>query len=164
MLSRVLTDWEGTTRKSWNNGDLLGTFISDVVLQLLSFVAENERDNIRQRQAEELRRLRPGESGLANRRFPYRIISLNYTDSGSGTISLRKSLRHFVRWGGALCINGSGNTGNRLRRARRRFIHKCLCLLALFTSPCYCICKRSSCDYGNLFKQQKSLWTVSGRS
>lgn len=32
--------------------DLLGTFISDVILQLLSFVAENERDNIRQRQAE----------------------------------------------------------------------------------------------------------------
>lgn len=32
--------------------DLLGTFISDIVLQLLSFVAENERDNIRQRQAE----------------------------------------------------------------------------------------------------------------
>ena len=32
--------------------DLLGTFISDLVLQLLSFVAENERINIRQRQAE----------------------------------------------------------------------------------------------------------------
>lgn len=32
--------------------DLLGTFISDLVLQLLSFVAENERVNIRQRQAE----------------------------------------------------------------------------------------------------------------
>ena len=32
--------------------DLLGTFISDVVLQLLSFVAENERTNIRSRQAE----------------------------------------------------------------------------------------------------------------
>ena len=32
--------------------DLLGTFISDIVLQLLSFVAENERSNIRQRQAE----------------------------------------------------------------------------------------------------------------
>ena len=31
---------------------LLGTFISDLVLQLLSFVAENERANIRQRQAE----------------------------------------------------------------------------------------------------------------
>ena len=32
--------------------DLLGTFISDLVLQLLSFVAENERTNIRQRQRE----------------------------------------------------------------------------------------------------------------
>lgn len=32
--------------------DLLGTFLSDIVLQLLSFVAENERTNIRQRQAE----------------------------------------------------------------------------------------------------------------
>jgi len=32
--------------------DLVGTFLSDVVLQVLSFVAENERDNIRQRQAE----------------------------------------------------------------------------------------------------------------
>lgn len=32
--------------------DLVGTFISDVVLQLLSFVAENERTNIKQRQTE----------------------------------------------------------------------------------------------------------------
>lgn len=32
--------------------DLLGTFIADLVLQVLSFVAENERANIRQRQAE----------------------------------------------------------------------------------------------------------------
>ena len=32
--------------------DLMGTFLSDVVLQVLSFVAENERANIRQRQAE----------------------------------------------------------------------------------------------------------------
>lgn len=32
--------------------DLMGTFLSDVVLQVLSFVAENERSNIRQRQAE----------------------------------------------------------------------------------------------------------------
>ena len=31
---------------------LVGTFISDLVLQILSFVAENERINIRQRQAE----------------------------------------------------------------------------------------------------------------
>ena len=32
--------------------DLLGTFISDLVLQVLSFVAHSERDNIRRRQAE----------------------------------------------------------------------------------------------------------------
>lgn len=32
--------------------DLMGTFLSDIVLQVLSFVAENERSNIRQRQAE----------------------------------------------------------------------------------------------------------------
>ena len=32
--------------------DLMGTFLSDIVLQVLSFVAENERTNIRQRQSE----------------------------------------------------------------------------------------------------------------
>lgn len=32
--------------------DLMGTFLSDIVLQLLSFVAENERKNIRERQKE----------------------------------------------------------------------------------------------------------------
>lgn len=32
--------------------DLMGTFLSDIVLQVLSFVAENERCSIRQRQAE----------------------------------------------------------------------------------------------------------------
>lgn len=32
--------------------DLMGTFISDMVLQILSFVAHSERENIRQRQAE----------------------------------------------------------------------------------------------------------------
>lgn len=37
------------TRRDKN---LLGTFISDIVLALLSYVAENERISIRQRQAE----------------------------------------------------------------------------------------------------------------
>lgn len=32
--------------------DLTGTLIADIVLQLLSYIAETERDNIRQRQAE----------------------------------------------------------------------------------------------------------------
>ncbi len=32
--------------------DLIGTFVSDIVLQILSFVSENERENIRSRQRE----------------------------------------------------------------------------------------------------------------
>ena len=35
-----------------DNKNLVGKFISDIVLQILSFVAENERKNIKQRQAE----------------------------------------------------------------------------------------------------------------
>jgi DNA invertase Pin-like site-specific DNA recombinase len=34
-----------------NGKDLMGTFIADLVLQILSFVAENERENIKKRQA-----------------------------------------------------------------------------------------------------------------
>ena len=35
-----------------NGKDLMGTFIADLVLQILSFVAQSERDSIRKRQAE----------------------------------------------------------------------------------------------------------------
>ena len=38
--------------------DLMGTFLSDIVLQVLSFVAENERTTIRQRQAEGIAKAR----------------------------------------------------------------------------------------------------------
>jgi len=38
------------TRKA--DGDLTGTFVADLVLQILSYVAQTERDNIRQRQKE----------------------------------------------------------------------------------------------------------------
>lgn len=41
------------TRVESNN--LVGKFISDIVLQVLSFVAQNERENIRMRQAEGIR-------------------------------------------------------------------------------------------------------------
>lgn len=34
------------------NKDLMGTFIADIVLQILSFVAQSERENIKKRQAE----------------------------------------------------------------------------------------------------------------
>ena len=35
-----------------NGKDLMGTFIADLVLQILSFVAQSERENIRERQAQ----------------------------------------------------------------------------------------------------------------
>lgn len=41
----LLNTWEG-------NRDLTATFIADLVLQILSYVAETERENIRKRQAE----------------------------------------------------------------------------------------------------------------
>ena len=64
--SEILDEWKRITHKkgadivvldmplldTTKSKDLLGTFIADLVLQLLSFVAENERINIHQRQAE----------------------------------------------------------------------------------------------------------------
>ena len=35
-----------------NGKDLMGTFIADIVLQILSFVAQNERENIKKRQVQ----------------------------------------------------------------------------------------------------------------
>lgn len=35
-----------------NGKDLVGTFLADIVLQILSFVAQNERENIRKRQSQ----------------------------------------------------------------------------------------------------------------
>ena len=35
-----------------NGKDLMGTFIADLVLQILSFAAQSERENIKKRQAE----------------------------------------------------------------------------------------------------------------
>ncbi len=52
--------------------DLIGTFISDVVLQLLSFVAQNERENIkyRQRQGIEAAKKRGVKFGRPEKQLP----------------------------------------------------------------------------------------------
>lgn len=57
--------------------DLMGTFLSDIVLQVLSFVAENERINIRQRQAEGI-----AAAKLRGVRFgrPPKILPDNFND------------------------------------------------------------------------------------
>ena len=41
-----------------NGKDLMGTFLADIVLQILSFVAQNERETIRKRQAEGIKAAR----------------------------------------------------------------------------------------------------------
>jgi len=51
--------------------NLVGKFISDIVLQVLSFVAQNERENIRQRQAEGIRIAK--ENGIHMGRPPYQL-------------------------------------------------------------------------------------------
>ena len=57
--------------------NLVGKFISDIVLQVLSFVAQNERENIRQRQAEGIRIAR--EKGIHLGRPKYNLPS-NFKD------------------------------------------------------------------------------------
>lgn len=57
------------TRNDASN--LVGKFISDIVLQVLSFVAQNERENIRQRQAEGIRIAK--EKGIHMGRPKYKI-------------------------------------------------------------------------------------------
>lgn len=49
----VVLDMDLLDTRTSNN--LIGKFIADIVLQILSFVAENERINIKQRQAEGIR-------------------------------------------------------------------------------------------------------------
>ncbi len=57
--------------------NLVGKFISDIVLQVLSFVAENERINLKQRQAEGIRIAK--EKGVKFGR-PKAILPLNTSD------------------------------------------------------------------------------------
>lgn len=58
--------------------NLVGKFISDIVLQVLSFVAENERTNIKQRQAEGIRIAK--EKGIKFGR-PKAILPKNVNDT-----------------------------------------------------------------------------------
>ena len=54
-----------------NEKDLTGTLISDIVLQLLGYVAENERNKIRTRQAEGIARAK--ERGVYTGRKPMEV-------------------------------------------------------------------------------------------
>lgn len=91
--------------------DLLGTFISDVVLQLLSFVAENERDNIRQRQAEGIAaaKARGVQFGKPMIPVPENFPEL-YRQWQAGNISIKEFAR--------LCKMGRSTMYNRIKEYR----------------------------------------------
>lgn len=55
--------------------DTLGTFVSDLVLQVLSFVAERERENIKQRQKEGISLAKTKGKHLGRPQFNYNTLS-----------------------------------------------------------------------------------------
>ena len=86
--------------------DLIGTFLADIVLQVLSFVAENERINIRQRQAEGIaaakargvkfgRQPMPRPSQYADVRRKYENMEISARMAGR---MLGISHKTFLRW------------------------------------------------------------------
>ena len=62
--------------------DLMGTFLSDIVLQVLSFAAENERTSIRTRQAEGIAAAKARASASAARPSPCRRATTAPTSGG----------------------------------------------------------------------------------
>lgn len=56
-----------------NGKDLLGTFIADLVLQILSFVAQSERENIKNAKPKESPRPKLGEYASEDLRFHCRL-------------------------------------------------------------------------------------------
>ena len=93
-----------------NTRDLTGTLIADIVLQLLSYVAQKERESIRQRQAEGIAaaKERGVRFGRPEKEIPGRFFLL-YDDLKKGEISGREAARQlgvthqtFFKWVGQM--------------------------------------------------------------
>ena len=93
-----------------NTRDLTGTLIADIVLQLLSYVAQKERESIRQRQAEGIAvaKERGVRFGRPEKEIPGRFFLL-YDDWKKGEISGREAARQlgvthqtFFKWVGQM--------------------------------------------------------------
>ena len=76
-----------------NGTDLMGTFIADLVLQILSFVAQSERENIRKRQEQGISaaRVRGVRSGRPQVELPENFPSI-VADWESGKIPFQEAL------------------------------------------------------------------------
>ena len=71
--------------------DLLGTFIADLVLQVLSFVAQNERENIRKRQEQGIKvaMMKGVKFGRPVKCAPEDWTNVNKLDSKKGKLKKR---------------------------------------------------------------------------
>lgn len=80
------------TRNS--RGDLTGVFVADLVLQILSYVAQTERDNIKQRQAEGIKaaRLRGVKFGRPKIEMPEEFYQIK-DEWEKGRIGSREAAR-----------------------------------------------------------------------
>lgn len=92
------------TRKA--GADLTGTFVADLVLQILSYVAQTERENIRQRQKEgiEAARMRGVQFGRPRKEVPIQFYTLK-AEWEKRTITSREAAKQlgiaqdtFLRW------------------------------------------------------------------
>ena len=86
--------------------DLTGTFVADLVLQILSYVAQTERENIRQRQMEGIAaaKLRGVQFGRPRKPVPEKFFNLKERWE-RGEISSRQAAKQlniaqdtFLRW------------------------------------------------------------------
>ena len=100
VLDMPLLDTRQTGR------DLTGTFVADLVLQILSYVAQTERENIRQRQMEGIAaaKLRGVQFGRPRKPVPEKFFNLKER-WGRGEISSRQAAKQlniaqdtFLRW------------------------------------------------------------------
>ena len=77
-----------------NGKDLMGTFIADLVLQILSFVAQSERENIKKRQAEGIAAARARGVHLGR---PAMVVPADFGDTvkalDAGTITIDEALK-----------------------------------------------------------------------
>ena len=77
-----------------NGKDLLGTFIADLVLQILSFVAQTERENIKTRQAQGIAaaKLRGVRFGRPEKELPNNFVAM-FDKWQSGVISCTEAAK-----------------------------------------------------------------------
>ena len=101
-----------------NGKDLMGTFIADLVLQILSFVAQNERESIRKRQAQGIAAAKARGVHLGRPLPPGRIILVRLSGPGRPRKLPLKRLFTARAGGSPPLIAAFGNTGWRWEKKK----------------------------------------------